>query len=279
MKKLLSALTAAAVLIMSMCTVLPANAQEAGSALNEPFYIMGDVNGGGDVTSSDALIILRVAVGERKLTNEEISIADTNGDGRVTSADALQVLRYAVGNSTGTSRGLRASELKDLSAAEVIEKVGPLFTENQRSSGVLASVSLAQFILESGYGKSDLAQSANNCFGMKTSLSGNTWAGSAWDGVSVYTKQTMEENPDGSTVIITADFRKYACVEDSIADHSAYLTGAKNGDKLRYDGIVGNTNYRAVIQLIKDGGYATSSSYVDSLCSIIERWDLTRFDC
>jgi flagellum-specific peptidoglycan hydrolase FlgJ len=46
-----------------------------------------------------------------------------------------------------------------------------------KKSGILASVSLAQFILESGYGKSELAQKANNCFGMKKSLSGNTWSG------------------------------------------------------------------------------------------------------
>ena len=56
---------------------------------------------------------------------------------------------------------------------------------------------MAQFILESGYGKSELAQNANNCFGMKTSLSGNSWSGSSWDGKSVYTKKTQEQNADG----------------------------------------------------------------------------------
>ena len=65
---------------------------------------------------------------------------------------------------------------------------------------------LAQFILESGYGKSELAQNANNVFGMKCFLSGNTWAGSVWDDKSKYTKQTKEQNADGSYVTITADF-------------------------------------------------------------------------
>ena len=119
--------------------------------------------------------------------------------------------------------GLQATEFANLSEKEVIEKVGALFTADQKKSGILASVSLAQFILESGYGKSELAQKANNCFGMKKSLSGNTWTGSVWDGKSVYTKQTKEQNADGSYETITADFRKYACVEDSIADHSAYI--------------------------------------------------------
>ena len=177
-----------------------------------------------------------------------------------------------------TVSGTQATEFANLSEREVIAKVGVLFTADQKKSGILASVSLAQFILESGYGKSELAQNANNCFGMKKSLSGNTWAGSVWDGKSVYTKQTKEQNADGSYETITADFRKYACVEDSIADHSAYLLGAMNGSKKRYEGIAGMTDYKKVVQLIKDGGYATSLTYVEKLCSIIEKWNLTQYD-
>ena len=113
---------------------------------------------------------------------------------------------------------------------------------------------------------------------MKCSLSGNTWSGSTWDDKSKYTKQTKEQNADGSYETITADFRKYPCVEDSISDHSAYLLGAKNGSKLRYDGLKGCTDYKKAAQIIKDGGYATSLTYVQNLCSIIERWNLTQFD-
>ena len=134
---------------------------------------------------------------------------------------------------SSTASGLKASSLKDLSDADVIKKVGALFTADMKKSGILASVSLAQFILESGYGKSELAQKANNCFGMKKSLSGNTWSGSVWDGKSVYTKKTKEQNKDGSYTTITADFRKYPSVEDSIADSpptfSVSRTAARKG--------------------------------------------------
>ena len=177
-----------------------------------------------------------------------------------------------------TAKGTQASVLKDLSEADAIKKVGALFTADQKKSGILASVSLAQFILESGYGKSELAQNANNIFGMKCSLSGNTWSGSSWDGKSKYTKKTQEQNPDRSMVTITADFRKYPCIEDSITDHSAYLLGAKNGSKLRYAGLKECTDYKKAVQIIKDGGYATSLTYVEKLISIIERWSLTQFD-
>lgn len=174
--------------------------------------------------------------------------------------------------------GMQAREFQKMTEEQVLEKVGALFTADQKKSGILASISMAQFILESGYGKSELAQGANNCFGMKKSLSGNTWGGSAWDGVSIYTKKTQEQKADGSYVTITADFRRYSCVEDSIADHSAYLLGAKNGSKLRYEGLKGCTDYKKAVQIIKDGGYATSLTYVEKLCGIIERWNLTKWD-
>ena len=113
---------------------------------------------------------------------------------------------------------------------------------------------------------------------MKTSLSGNSWSGSSWDGKSVYTKKTQEQNDDGSMVTITADFRKYACVEDSIADHAAYLLGAMNGSRKRYEGLAGCMDYKKAVQIIKDGGYATSHTYVQNLCNIIERWNLTQYN-
>ena len=186
-------------------------------------------------------------------------------------------VKKAMDGAVGTSE-TQAVEFAGLSEAEVIAKVGTLLTADQKKSGILASVSLAQFILESGYGKSELVRNANNCFGMKKSLSGNTWNGSVWDGKSVYTKQTKEQKEDGSYETVTADFRKYACVEDSIADHSAYLLGAMNGGKKRYEGIAGMTDYKKAVQLIKDGGYATSLTYVEKLCSSIEKWNLTQYD-
>ena len=183
-----------------------------------------------------------------------------------------------LGGSSAPKKGLQAAALKDLSNADVIKKVGSLFTADMKKSGILASISLAQFILESGYGKSELAQKANNCFGMKKSLSGNTWSGSTWDGKSVYTKKTQEDDGTGKHYTITADFRKYPDVEKSIADHSAYLNGAKNGSKLRYAGLKGCKDYKKAAKIIKAGGYATSTTYVSKLCSIIEKWNLTKYD-
>ena len=158
-----------------------------------------------------------------------------------------------------------------------IKKVAKIARDDMVSSGILASVTIAQAILESGYGTTELAVNASNFFGMKTNLSGNTWS-SAWDGVSKYTKKTNEQKTAGTVYTITADFRKYPDLATSVKDHSLYLLGARNGDKLRYEGLSGERDYRKAIQIIKDGGYATDVNYVAKVCNIIERYNLTQYD-
>ena len=84
---------------------------------------------------------------------------------------------------------------------------------------------------------------------------------------------------DGSKMItIKDDFRKYPCIEDSIRDHSAYLLGAMNGSKLRYDGLLNCKNYTEAITLIKNGGYATDPNYISKIKAIIQRFNLDRYD-
>lgn len=158
-----------------------------------------------------------------------------------------------------------------------IEKVAPMAQTDQKVSGIIASITIAQAILESGWGRSELAVNANNLFGMKKSLSGNTWTGSTWDGKSVYSKETKEVYASGPATV-QADFRAYKSWQESVSDHSAYLLGAKNGGALRYEGLKGCTDYRKAAQIIKNGGYATSPTYVEKLCSIIEEWKLTQYD-
>lgn len=164
-----------------------------------------------------------------------------------------------------------------MASSDFVKKIGPLAHANMLKSGILASIIAAQAILESGYGTTELAQNANNYFGMKCSLSGNTWP-TVWDGTSTYTKKTAEQNPDGSIYYVTADFRKYPDIETSIADHSLYLAGAKNGSNLRYEGLIGETDPKKAAQIIKSGGYATDISYVDKLCNLIDRYNLTDYD-
>lgn len=177
----------------------------------------------------------------------------------------------------GLTRGLQATSLVNLPSEQIIETLAPLYVETMKTSGILASVRMAQLILESDLTRTELGQNANNLHGMKTILSGNTWGGSTWDQKTVYEKWTAEW--DGTKYVnIVGKFRKYECVEDSVTDHTAYLSYAKDGDKLRYSGLKGCKDYRKAAQIIKDGDYATSPDYVEKLCLRIEKWNLTRFD-
>ena len=155
--------------------------------------------------------------------------------------------------------------------------IGPLARQDMQQSGILASITVAQACLESGYGSTDLAKKANNLFGMKKTLSGNTWT-SVWDGKSTYAKQTAEQDKNGNEYYVWAHFRKYPNIQTSIRDHSLYLTQALNGNKLRYAGLAGCRDYKRAAQLIKDGGYATDVKYVSKICRLIERWNLTQYD-
>lgn len=181
-----------------------------------------------------------------------------------------------VGVTEATDDDIDAVDFKEFTREEILTKIGKLLTEEQRCTGILASVIGAQLILESDGLQSELAQNANNCFGMKESLSGNKWAGSTWDG-SVYTKKTSEW--DGEKYIeIVANFRSYSDIIESIADHSAYLLGAMKGSKKRYEGLAGCKDHKKALQIIKDGGYATSPTYVENLLAVIDKYDLKKYD-
>ena len=163
--------------------------------------------------------------------------------------------------------------LKDMSQDAFIQYIGNLAKADK--NGILPSITIAQAILESGWGSSELCRKANNLFGMKKSLSGNNW-GSEWDG-KIYTVKTKEEE-DGKIIEILADFRSYNSVAESVKDHNKYLANAKNGNKLRYNGMINCKDYKTAAKLLLSGGYATDSKYPDKLCNIIERYSLDAFD-
>lgn len=179
-------------------------------------------------------------------------------------------------NKTKPKVGTQASDFKGLTESQAAAKILEIVHDTDKS-GILTSVSAAQMILESGYVTTNLSQIANNCFGMKTSLSGNTWSNSSWDGKSKVTVPT-KEFMDGKEVIIQAKFRKYPDIESSVKDHAAYLLGALNDKTLRYKGLTEAKNYREAITIIKNGGYATDPNYIEKICSIVERFGLNKYD-
>lgn len=182
-----------------------------------------------------------------------------------------------VTSSVKSSSNLTAKMLSAMTTKQFIETLGPIAQADYKKTGVLASVTLAQAINESGWGKTTLAQQGNNIFGMKIRLSENTWEGSVWDGKSYVTIKTQEE-VKGKKVTISAKFRKYKNVLESVADHSAYLVNAKNGSNKRYAGLTATKSYSKQLSILQKGGYCTWSSYVSELTNLIKKYNLTKYD-
>lgn len=126
--------------------------------------------------------------------------------------------------------------------------------------GVLPSLTMAQAILESGWGDCSIG---NNIFGIK--------AGSNWNG-KTQNVLTSEQNADGSSYQINADFRDYDSIDDSIVDHAKLLTLD------RYKPVIESSNYREACSAVKNCGYATDVSYDSKLIKIIEANGLEQWD-
>lgn len=151
-----------------------------------------------------------------------------------------------------------------------ISNIGTAATVDSCKSGILASITTAQAILESAYGTSTLATKANNLFGIKDN--------DAWTGAT-YTVSSKEE-VNGKLVAKKSKFRKYDSWADSIADHSDYLcTRTFDGGKtFLYSAVIDETNYKKAAKALQTAGYSTYSSYSSQLIDLIERYNLTQYD-
>lgn len=133
---------------------------------------------------------------------------------------------------------------------------------------ILPSVTIAQAILESNWGKSSLAREACNLFGIKAS---KDWTG------QVYKKQTKEQKPTGEVYTITADFRKYGSYLDSIKDHDKFFVSAPWRVQ-NYKKVLEAKNYKTQALALRECGYATDLNYGHKLIQLIERLGLQQYD-
>lgn len=148
---------------------------------------------------------------------------------------------------------------------EFIAKIAPAAVADMRKTRVPASLTIAQAILESNWGKSGLTQRANNLFGIK----GTGPAGS----VSMPTTEYV----NGKPVSVQANFRKYNNWSESIADHSALILKGTRDKPTRYHGVLG-ADYKTACLKIKEGGYATDPTYAQKLIALIEKYELHKYD-
>lgn len=144
-----------------------------------------------------------------------------------------------------------------------IAMVAPKLTLMAYKNGYrLVSPVIAQAILESGWGDSKLSE-VYNYFGMKTN--------DRWNGEYV-SKETWEENPDGTTYKCTAKFRKYNSLNDGLQGYYDFISIS------RYDKVRKANSYSEFCIALHDCGYATDSKYPDKLIRIIKEYHLDCYD-
>lgn len=177
---------------------------------------------------------------------------NSHGNGLPVLSDKLEILD----NLRGAEKGMTKDEFLNI--------IKDLAIKNMMNTGILASLTVAQAALESGWGLSGLTTKGNALFGIK--------ANSAWRG-KIYNGQTVEYYDGVNATNITAAFRAYDSWEDSIDDHSELLTGLQ-----RYRAVVGEADYKTACKAVHAAGYATDPVYADKLINLIESYKLYEYD-
>lgn len=156
---------------------------------------------------------------------------------------------------------------------EFIKKIAPIAQAKAegRDKWSLPSVCIAQCCCESAYGTQPKMIRANAILGIKVGKS-KVHFGKAWKDKAYDTK--TKECYDGKTYVTINDmFRAYDSIEDAIEDYYDMLASCS-----RYRNCLNQIDPRKCITAIKNGGYATSPTYINTVVNIIKKYDLTQYD-
>ena len=147
---------------------------------------------------------------------------------------------------------------------EFINMIAPLIISEGKKRGYsVFSTVIAQAIIESNSGKSILGYKYHNYFGMK--------CGSRWKGKSVNLK-TKEEYTVGTLTTIKDNFRVYDSIEEGVKGYYDFISTK------RYANLKESKTYVEYAENLKADGYATSSKYVNTLCTTVDTHNLTKYD-
>lgn len=173
---------------------------------------------------------------------------------RTTKTPPSKTPTKSVGQETPKTRTTPSAPVDHI--AEYIHSYKQYAMEDMLQYGIPASITLAQAILESGAGKGELTLKANNHFGIKC----HDWTG-----------ESVRHDDDE----LQECFRKYSHPKYSFRDHSLFLT-----QRSRYRSLFSlkKDDYKGWARGLRKAGYATDPKYPDKLISLIERYELHRYD-
>lgn len=132
--------------------------------------------------------------------------------------------------------------------------------------GVLPSITIAQAILESNWGTSDLAAKYHNLFGVKAT---KTQAGQ---------EMTTQEYVNGKWKVVTARFRSYSDDYASMRDHAQLLAHGTTWNQRQYAQVIAARDYKTAASALQSSGYATDPGYAQKIIQVVEKYDLDNYD-
>lgn len=131
---------------------------------------------------------------------------------------------------------------------------------------VPASIIIAQASLESNFGKSDLASKYGNLFGIK--------AGPFEQKVKLPTKEFVNNR----WIVKKEYFKVYDSWDKSLEDHTKLITQGTSWNKNQYENVIKANNYKEAARALQEAGYATDPNYAEKLITIIDNYQLYRYD-
>ena len=228
--------------------------------------------------SAVASIAIQTSSAAESATAAASSVSADSSNNAVQSAAATQTSDAASGASQAAAATTTLAAANTDTASNQVDLSSLYFSSNAKSQnfiesvaqgaingwtkyGVLPSVTVAQAILESGWGQSALSTQAHNLFGIKGSYNGQ------------YVTMQTREVYNGQSYYIYDNFRKYANNSESVEDHGNFLYSNS-----RYANLLGDQSYASVARKLQSDGYATDPSYASSLIKLVEMYNLTQLD-
>ena len=228
--------------------------------------------------SAVASIAIQTSSAAESATAAASSVSADSSNNAVQSAAATQTSDAASSASQAAAATTTLAAANTDTASNQVDLSSLYFSSNAKSQnfiesvaqgaingwtkyGVLPSVTVAQAILESGWGQSALSTQAHNLFGIKGSYNGQ------------YVTMQTREVYNGQSYYIYDNFRKYANNSESVEDHGNFLYSNS-----RYANLLGDQSYASVARKLQSDGYATDPSYASSLIKLVEMYNLTQLD-
>jgi lysozyme len=195
-------------------------------------------------------------------TTQAVSANTVSASGTQAKPAAATTMMAKAATTSTTTTNLNALHFSNNAhSQQFIESVAPGAIQGWNKYQVLPSITVAQAILESGWGRSSLTTNAHNLFGIKGSYNGHS--------VSMQTREVF----GGQSVYINDQFRAYDNNSESVEDHGNFLASNQ-----RYHNLIGDTNYASVANKLRQDGYATDPRYANSLINLVQAYNLTQLD-